>query len=49
MRIGLLTNIIEPLVLAPTERYLVVVGPLVTGLFGMFDTDTRLLTPFRYG
>jgi hypothetical protein len=38
---------IEALVLDPTERYLVVVGPLISGQFGMFDTTTRILTPLR--
>jgi predicted phosphodiesterase len=37
----------RPLSLAPDRRHLVVVGPLVSGQFGLYDTDTHLLTPFR--
>lgn len=36
-----------PLLLNPEQRFLVVVGPLVSGHFGLYDTDTGLLTPFR--
>lgn len=36
-----------PLTLAPPGRYLVVVGPLVSGDFGLYDTDTATLTPHR--
>ncbi|MBX9627952.1 MAG: metallophosphoesterase [Gemmataceae bacterium] len=36
-----------PLTLDPARRFLVVVGPLVSGHFGVYDTDTAVLTPFR--
>lgn len=36
-----------PLALDPARRFLVVVGPLVSGHFGVYDTDTAVLTPYR--
>lgn len=36
-----------PLTLDPARRFLVVVGPLVSGQFGVYDTDTAVLTPYR--
>ena len=36
-----------PVHLDPTRRFLVVVGPLVSGHFGVYDTDTSVLTPYR--
>jgi len=36
-----------PLTLDPARRFLVVVGPLVSGHFGVYDTETCVLTPFR--
>jgi predicted phosphodiesterase len=45
--VGLVTwDAASPLFLDPRMRYLVVVGPLVSGHFGVYDTDTHLLTPF---
>ncbi|HUR55101.1 MAG TPA: hypothetical protein VMZ71_13290, partial [Gemmataceae bacterium] len=38
---------VTPLVLPAARRYVVVVGPLVSGQFGIYDTHTRVLTPFR--
>lgn len=37
----------RPLVFDPTQRYLVVVGPLFNGAFATLDTDTRTLTPYQ--
>jgi hypothetical protein len=36
-----------PLYLDPEQRFLVVVGPLVSSQFGVYDTNTNILTPFR--
>ncbi len=36
-----------PLVLEPEKRYIIVVAPVVSGQFGIYDTTTRVLTPFR--
>jgi predicted phosphodiesterase len=37
----------SPLFLNPERRFLIVVGPLVSGDFGVYDTGTCTLTPFR--
>jgi predicted phosphodiesterase len=37
----------SPLWLNPDQRFLIVVGPLVKGQFGVYDTDTCLLTPLE--
>jgi len=37
----------RPLVLAPPQRYLVVVNALLRGHFATYDTETFILTPFR--
>jgi hypothetical protein len=36
----------SPLFLDLQERFLIVVGPLVSGQFGVYDIDTHVLTPF---
>ena len=36
-----------PLVLEPEKRHIIVVAPVVSGQFGIYDTTTRTLTPFR--
>lgn len=38
---------VRPLTLDADRRHLVVVGPVVSGHFGTYDTDTRVLTPLR--
>ena len=39
----------EPIVLEPGNRYLVAVNAVVQGKSRLFDTETRLLTPFEVG
>ncbi len=36
-----------PVTLELARRFVVAVGPLVSGRFGLYDTDTRVLTPYR--
>jgi predicted phosphodiesterase len=36
-----------PITLTPPRRFLVVVGPLVQSAFATYDTETRVLTPYR--
>lgn len=36
-----------PIILDPARRFVVVVGPLVSGHFGVYDTGTCVLTPYR--
>jgi hypothetical protein len=38
---------VRPLRLAEGTRHLIVVGPVLSGQFGTYDTETRILTPFR--
>lgn len=38
----------EPLRLDPGERYLIVVGAVSGGECGLYDTETRVLTPFAH-
>lgn len=55
MRIGIITDIhyevewdaTAPLQFSPERRYLIVVGPLVSGHFGVYDTNKCILTPFH--
>jgi calcineurin-like phosphoesterase family protein len=39
----------HPIHLAPEERYLVVMGPLCEGRFGIFDTGANVLMPYNLG